>query len=394
MKNFKINLLSLAMVAVFFSCSQNDNGTLDPYEEPTESVKSITANTVIEGVKTHVKSDGSFNNPTNPESSIEFDFGFDFVYPITLSYNNGTEVVVNDITELAKVASSITTSNYIDGIAFPFTVKRNDGTEETVSSEADFEDTINSHDTDNDGIPNYTDTDDDNDGALDTQEDANHDGDSTNDDADNDGVANYQDTDSDNDGQLDQDEDNDGDGDFTNDDSDNDGAPDYTDSDSDNDGTDDGEDSDDDNDGTNDSDEDYNGGNGIDGSNIDPASLPQTILDYITQNYPNTTIIEAEIESNGNYEVSLSNGVELYFNSNGDFLMTGNDDNGGNDDNDSSNIDPASLPQIILDYITQNYPNTTITEAEIESNGNYEVSLSNGVELYFDQDGNFLSVGN
>ena len=91
--------------------------------------------------------------------------------------------------------------------------------------------------------------------------------------------------------------------------------------------------------------------------------------------------------------MSLSNGVELYFNSNGDFLMTGNDDNGGNDDNDSSNIDPASLPQIILDYITQNYPNTTITEAEIESNGNYEVSLSNDVELYFDQDGNFLSTG-
>jgi len=182
MKNLKINLLSLAMVAVFFSCSQNDDENLEQ-NEPVETEFSATAKTVIEGVNTHVKSDGSFNNPTNPESSIKFDFGFDFVYPITLSYNNGTEVVVNDINELAKVASSITTSNYIDGIAFPFRVKRNDGTEETISSEADFEDTINSHDTDNDGIPNYTDTDDDNDGALDTQEDANHDGDSTNDDA-------------------------------------------------------------------------------------------------------------------------------------------------------------------------------------------------------------------
>jgi hypothetical protein len=320
MKNFKINILSLSIVVlVVFSCSQND--TLEQ-NEPIESAKSVTAITVIEGVKTHVKSDSSFNNPTNPESSIKFDFGFDFVYPTTLAYNNGTEVVVNNINELAKVASTITTSNYIDGIVFPFTVKRNDGTEETISSEADFEDTINSHDTDNDGIPNYTDTD--NDGALDTQEDANHDGDSTNDDADNDGVANYQDTDSDNDGQLDQDEDNDGDGDFTNDDSDNDGTPDYTDSDSDNDGTDDGDDSDDDNDGTNDSDEDYNGGNGIDGSNIDPSSLPQTILDYITQNYTNSTIIEAEIESNGNYEVSLSNGVELYFDQDGNFLSIGN----------------------------------------------------------------------
>jgi len=381
---FLISLLTI-------SCTSNLDENPKDYDVSTE--KSESAKTVLEVVKSHLKTDGTFYNETNPESSMTFDLGFQFSYPITLSYNNSTKVVVNSIEELATVVKENSLNNYIDGIAFPFVVKRNDDTEETISSEADFEYTINEHDTDNDGIPNYTDTDDDNDGALDTQEDANHDGDSTNDDADNDGLANYQDTDSDNDGQLDQDEDNDGDGDFTNDDSDGDGEADYTDIDSDNDGTDDGEDSDDDNDGTNDSDEDYNGGNGIDGSNIDHASLPQIILDYITQNYANATIIEAEIESNGNYEVSLSNGVELYFNSNGDFLMTGNDYNDDNDDNDSSNIDPASLPQIILDYITQNYPNTTITEAEIESNGGYEVSLSNGIELYFDQDGNFLSIG-
>lgn len=239
-----------------------------------------------------------------------------------MSYNNGTKVEINSIEDLASIAKEITQTNFIDGISFPFEVDVA-GVTQTISDENDFIDLINSYDTDKDGTVNYQDTDDDGDGASDASEDQNNDGDSTNDDADNDGTPNYLDTDSDNDGQLDEDEDNDGDGDFTNDDSDNDGDSDYVDSDSDNDGIDDGEDSDDDNDGINDSDEDYNGGNGIDGSNIDPTSLPQIILDYITQNYPNVTIIESEIESNGNYEVSLSNGVELYFDNDGNFLSIG-----------------------------------------------------------------------
>ena len=311
MKNLKINLLSLATVAVFFSCSQNGTETLDPNQEPTESAKSVTVQTVIEGVKTHVKSDGSFNNPTNPESSITFDFGFDFVYPTTLTYNNGTEVVVNNITELAKVASTITTSNFIDGIAFPFTIKKNDNTNETISFETDFEATINSYDTDNDGIPNYTDTDDDNNGALDIKEDANQDGDATNDDADNDGIANYQDTDSDNDGQLDQDEDNDRDGDFTNDDSDNDGIPDYNDTDSDNDGINDGDDNGDDNDGN---DDNHNGDDDDNGSGNDDGSGNSD-------------------SDNGNGDSDNDNDNDGNDDDNG----SGNDDGSGNSDNDNGN---------------------------------------------------------
>lgn len=270
MKTLKINIFSLLITLFMFSCSQTQDEILDP-TQTANLEKSITAKIVSENVQTHVKSDGTFNNPTNPESSIRFDFGFNFVYPITLNYNNGTQVVINGISDLAKVVTTMTTTNYVDGIAFPFTVITNDNVQKTITNESEFEALIKSHDTDHDTIPNYTDTDDDNDGALDTAEDANHDGDSTNDDADNDGDANYQDTDSDNDGVNDQHEDNDGDGNATNDDSDNDGNPDYTDTDSDNDGQDDGTDTDDDNDGTNDDSEDNNNGNenGNDNDNDD-----------------------------------------------------------------------------------------------------------------------------
>ena len=55
-------------------------------------------------------------------------------------------------------------------------------------------------DTDNDGYPNYIDTDDDGDNISTLEEDLNGDGDPTNDDTDNDGVPNYLDKDDDNDG--------------------------------------------------------------------------------------------------------------------------------------------------------------------------------------------------
>ena len=55
-------------------------------------------------------------------------------------------------------------------------------------------------DTDNDGYPNYIDTDDDGDNIATREEDLNGDGDPTNDDTDNDGIPNYLDKDDDNDG--------------------------------------------------------------------------------------------------------------------------------------------------------------------------------------------------
>tara|TARA_R110002073_G_scaffold242529_1_gene404547 strand:- start:1096 stop:1881 length:786 start_codon:yes stop_codon:yes gene_type:complete len=141
-------------------------------------------------------------------------------------------------------------------------------------------------------------------------------------------------------------------------------------------------------------------------TDINPADLPQSILDYVLVNYPNNTITEAEMENNGNYEIELDNDSVLVFDSNGTFLGVGvdEDDNDGNnddddDDDDENNdddqvIDPSTLPQIVLDYISTNYPNETILQAKIESDGDYEVTLNIGLELHFDANGNFLNTGN
>ncbi|MGY5850176.1 PepSY-like domain-containing protein [Salegentibacter sp. F14] len=123
---------------------------------------------------------------------------------------------------------------------------------------------------------------------------------------------------------------------------------------------------------------------------IAPTELPQNIQDFIAQYFPGVGIDEAERENNGNYEVELDNDVELIFNSDGEFLGQGKDEDEDYDDRDED-LDPDELPQIVLDYISENYPEQTIIEAEKEDEG-YEVTLNNGVELEFDLEGNFVSA--
>ncbi|PHS51960.1 MAG: hypothetical protein COB01_09220, partial [Lutibacter sp.] len=230
MKKIKFLLYSLALTLITISCANNETIDDELLLDQTES--SLSAKSVTQVLQSHTNSTNSTNNVQN---GIEFDFCFDFVYPVTLLYNNGTEVIISDIDGLTNVVASTTETLYINGIAFPFDVNTNN-TVQTINNENEFETLINNCDTDGDGIPNYQDDDDDGDGITDSNEDVDGDGDFVNDDTDGDGIPNYVDTDSDNDGASDADEDADGDGDATNDDADGDGIPNYLDTDSDNDG--------------------------------------------------------------------------------------------------------------------------------------------------------------
>ena len=98
----------------------------------------------------------------------------------------------------------------------------------------------------------------------------------------------------------------------------------------------------------------------------------------------------ASFETNtGNFiEITATNDGKLLFDIAGGFIC-GDESFGVRQYGDIAIDD---LPQNILDYITENYPDTSIDEAEIED-GEYEVELKNGIDLYFDIDGNFLREG-
>ena len=53
-------------------------------------------------------------------------------------------------------------------------------------------------------------------------------------------------------------------------------------------------------------------------------------------------------------------------------------------------IEVSALPQIIVDYVVNNYPGAVIEDAEVYPNGDYELALDNGLELIFDAAGTFI----
>ena len=141
----------------------------------------------------------------------------------------------------------------------------------------------------------------------------------------------------------------------------------------------------------------------FDDSEVDVADLLPVILDYIELNYSGIGIDEAEMEHNEQYEITLNDDTVLIFDANGGFLGIGVDKNDQDGDgnyeweeedghDDGETIDPAQLPELALAYLAEYYPDLTIVHAEIEDEGDFEVTMSNGLEVYFDAEGNFLNV--
>lgn len=118
-------------------------------------------------------------------------------------------------------------------------------------------------------------------------------------------------------------------------------------------------------------------------SSITTADLPARITNHISTSYPSTTILAAGKNASFGYAVWLSNGWDLYYDTNGQFVFKTDDD-----DDDDVPVAIGSLPAAITQYVAANYPGATIVWAEWDDD-EFEVYLDNGVELYFDRNGNF-----
>lgn len=118
MKQFKALLVIILAVFIFSSCKD------ESVKVPDQTVSSIAAKSSMAALKTHFNPDGSLSRDgENPTNNLIFDFCFDFVYPVTLSYNTGAEVTVENFEGLVTVLINMNDNLYIDGIAFPFQVE-------------------------------------------------------------------------------------------------------------------------------------------------------------------------------------------------------------------------------------------------------------------------------
>jgi hypothetical protein len=124
MKTIRLLFLFVAISAVtLYSCSDSD-----PIDNNATTQKSIALRTAVNELK---KANGLTNRTVvNP-------FCFEFVYPITLSLSNGTNVTVTSFDGLVSLLIDESANLYVEGIAFPFQVTMQ-GAVSTIDDEDEF----------------------------------------------------------------------------------------------------------------------------------------------------------------------------------------------------------------------------------------------------------------
>ncbi len=116
----------------------------------------------------------------------------------------------------------------------------------------------------------------------------------------------------------------------------------------------------------------------------DASVLPEAARTTINNNFKakvSVVKIEKTLGHVTEYETVLTDGTEISF------------DNNGNWDNievaGSKSVPNSMVPQAIRNYIAKHQPKTHIVGIEKERSG-YEIELSNGVDMKFNNDGEFL----
>ncbi|WP_447636272.1 PepSY-like domain-containing protein [Flavobacterium microcysteis] len=122
---------------------------------------------------------------------------------------------------------------------------------------------------------------------------------------------------------------------------------------------------------------------------IEFDALPENAKTFLTTHFP--TIESRMIKQNAMadddgsiYDVYLNNGFEIDFDINGNWTDV---------DGNTQAVPTAIVPETITNYVTANYVGQTINTIEIERTG-YDIELSNGLDLVFDNQGQFIRVDN
>lgn len=115
-------------------------------------------------------------------------------------------------------------------------------------------------------------------------------------------------------------------------------------------------------------------------------NLPAIAQQFITTHFVKANIMQVKEESDKNnikeYKVYFNDGCKVEFNNSGEW--------------ESIEASKAFVPEKAINpqirgYITKTYPQFKVVSIEKEHRG-YDVKLANGLELKFDQNGNFVKL--
>ena len=148
MKTSKIIFLSFLLTLNLFNTSCKKE--IEEISTPGQTQESEVVRSVITSFR-NVASE-SQNNPSGENEQAEIDqaenainsyFCFDFVYPVSIIYNDGTTQSLTNDNEFADAIINQTENHFIIDFAYPFEVIQ-DGNTIIINNEEDFENLINS----------------------------------------------------------------------------------------------------------------------------------------------------------------------------------------------------------------------------------------------------------
>lgn len=119
----------------------------------------------------------------------------------------------------------------------------------------------------------------------------------------------------------------------------------------------------------------------------DVNKLPAAAREFVKTQFPNSQIsylkVDKSLFSSTSYDVKLSNGVDLEFDNNGEWIEI--------DCENLRSIPMSVLPDSIRNYMKKEYPKHRVVKVERKHKG-YELTLENDLEVDFDKYGNFLKL--
>lgn len=118
---------------------------------------------------------------------------------------------------------------------------------------------------------------------------------------------------------------------------------------------------------------------------INESELPAQAQKFINEHFANIKLSYAKLERDfleRSYEVVLTDGTKLEFSSKGAWLDV---------DCKYGEVPAAIVPEPIKKYISDNYPGERVLKIE-RDRSNYEVKLSNRLELTFNKDFRIVDI--